>query len=140
MQILKEKSLKLSSLAPATGMLLILDFYQNERADGCEVEEDGDMLLYQWGCYDWGEGEWFQFDITRQFIDGQHEDEDIRQLSLTFKFSPTESLRKLKDGSRWCHSPDEIDAFRSYIELSSAYKAISKATPAEVSLELQVAG
>ena len=29
------------------------------------------MLLYQWGTYDWGEGKYFQIDITRQFILGE---------------------------------------------------------------------
>lgn len=140
LQILKAKSLDLSSLLPTNAISLMLEFYQNERADGCKVEDDGDMLLYQWGCYDWGNGESFEFNITRQFIDGNSEDENIRQLSLTFKFNPTESLRKLNDGNRRCHSPEETGEFRAYIESSSAFKAISKAKPEEVSLELQVAG
>src|SRR5260370_27897402 len=92
-QLIKAKALQLSSLSPAEGITLMLALYQDERADGCEIDEDGDMLLYQWGCYDWGQGETFEFNITRQFMDGAGEEEDIRQLSLTFKFKPSESLR-----------------------------------------------
>jgi hypothetical protein len=140
LQLIKAKEPQLSSLFPADGIALMLAFYQDERADGCEIDEDGDMLLYQWGCYDWGQGESFEFNITRQFMDAAGEDEEIRQLSLTFKFKPSDSLRKLADGNRWCHVPDEIREFRSFIESSAAYKAVAKAKPAAVTLELQVAG
>src|SRR5438874_3186994 len=81
----------LPSLQPAEGVDLVLDFYQNERADGCPMADDGDMLLYQWGCYDWSDGESFELNITRQLIEGG-EDEDIRQLSLTFRFVPNATL------------------------------------------------
>src|SRR5262245_30594662 len=131
LQLIKPKAPQLSSVSPAEGITLMLGFYQAERAEGCEIEEDGDMLLYQWGCYDWGQGETFEFNITRQFMDAAGEDEDIRQLSLTFKFKPTESLRKLAGGNRWWHSPEEVGAFQSFIESSPAYKAVAKAKPAE---------
>src|SRR5262245_54775822 len=93
LQLIKLKAPELSSLSPAEGIMLMLGFYQDERADGCEIDEDGDMLLYQWGCYDWGQGESFEFNITRQFIAATAEDEDIRQLSLKFKFKTSEPLR-----------------------------------------------
>lgn len=140
LQLIKPKSPELSSLSPAEGIRLMLGFYQDERADGCEIDEDGDMLLYQWGCYDWGHGETFEFNVTRQFMDAAGEDENIRQLSLTFKFNPNESLRKLAQGNRRRNSPDEISEFRSFIESSAAYKTVAKAKPAAVTLELQVAG
>jgi hypothetical protein len=140
LEILREKGHRLSSLTPTEGIALMLDFYRAERAEGGELDEDGDMLLYQWGCCDWGEGEFFELDITRQFIDGAGEDEDIRQLHLTFKFEPTESLRKVKDGNRWCHSPKDLAAFQSFIDSSKALKAVADAKPVAVSLELEIAG
>lgn len=140
LQLVKPKASQLSSLSPADGIALMLAFYQDERADGCEIDEDGDMLLYQWGCHDWGEGESFDFNITRQFMDAAGEDEGIQQLSLTFKFKPTDSLRILGDGNRWCHSPDEISEFRSFIEASAANKAVANTRPAKVALEMQAAG
>ena len=63
---------------------MMLAFYGSVRFDDVDLAADGDMLLYQWGAYDWGEGESFEFDITRQLILGTGEDEDIFQLSLTF--------------------------------------------------------
>lgn len=140
LQLIESKAPQLSSLSPADGNALMVAFYQDERADGCEIDEEGDMLLYQWGCYDWGQGESFEFNITRQFMDAAGEDEEIRQLSLTFKFKPRDSLRKLGDGNRWCNSPDQISEFRSFIEASAAYKAVLKVKEAKVALELKVAG
>jgi hypothetical protein len=31
----------------------MLELYSDVRADGCDLEQDGDMLLYQWGTYAW---------------------------------------------------------------------------------------
>lgn len=45
-----------------------------------------DMLLFQYGTYDWGDetGEHFSFDITRQFS----KRDDMYQLALTLIFEP----------------------------------------------------
>jgi hypothetical protein len=93
---------------------VMLDFYAEERAEGCcSVDEDGDMLLYQWGTYDWGHGEHFELNLTRQFIlPGEHEP---YQLSMTLMFEPTDESRQLDAGNRWCPSPDHLAEFRSFI-------------------------
>ena len=93
-----------------------LQFYREVRADDCPLDDKGDMLLYQWGVYDWGDGETFNFDITRQFILSDSEgDEGMSQLNFTLHFAPADNLRALK-GNRWCHSPAEIDALRNLFE------------------------
>ncbi len=97
-------------------------------------------LLYQWGCYDWGEGEFFELNITRQFIDGAGEDEDIRQLLLTFKYKPTTSLRRVKDGNLWCKSPNDLKKFQSFIDSSEALRAVAETDPAQVTLNLDIVG
>jgi hypothetical protein len=118
----------------------MLDWYRDERADGCDLDQEGDMLLYQWGCYDWGDGESFELNITRQLIDGAGEDEDIRQLLLTFKYKPTDFLRRVKEGNRWCHSPKGLEDFKSFIGSSEALRAVGEAKPVQVSLNLDIAG
>jgi hypothetical protein len=140
LQMIQGTGHELSALLPAEGIRLMLEFYAKERADGCAIDEDGDMLLYQWGTYDWGKGEFFEFNITRQFMDAAGEDEDIRQLSLTFKFKPSEALRKLTDGNRWCAAPDEVDEFRTFIEASDAFTVVANQKSTDVSLDLRVAG
>ena len=140
LQMLKPKAKRLSLLTPANGIALMIDFYVAERAEGCDLQLDGDMLLYQWGCYDWGDGEFFDFNITRQFISEAGDDDDIRQLRLTFKYEPTTDMRKAKDGNHWCKLPKDAAAFRKFVDSSQAMKAIAEAEPISVSLEFVRAG
>lgn len=61
---LEANGTKLAEIRPEEGVGAMLEFYRDVRAEGCEVDQDGDMLLYQWGTY----GKTFQLDLTRQFI------------------------------------------------------------------------
>ena len=112
----------------------MLDFYRDQRAADCDIEQDGDMLLYQWGSYDWGAGLFFELDITRQFIEGEAEDDNVVQLSLTFRYTPTELLRKVGGGNRWCSALHELESFRAFILKSPAFAAVEDAPPAAVLL------
>ena len=45
------------------------------------------------GTYDWGSGDHFELDLTRQVILPDEEDDDaIWQLHLTYRFSPSDEL------------------------------------------------
>jgi len=72
-----------AALTPSTAVASMFAFYRDVRADGCDLEQEGDMLLFQWGTYDWGHGLRFEFDVTRQCILGDGDDDDITQLHLT---------------------------------------------------------
>lgn len=106
--------------SPQAIVSVMLDFYRNERAEDCILEEDGDMLLYQWGTYDWGQGRWFAFNITRQFIPSGGKDDDIFQLSVTAMYTPSPELDAMKSGNRWCGSLDELDSFEQFVASSEA--------------------
>jgi hypothetical protein len=129
----------LADVTPAQGIRLMLDFYRSLRADGCPLDEDGDMLLYQWGTYGASNGPSFQCDITRQFIISQIDDEDsepaMSQLSLTFHFPPSETNEALGKGSRWCSSPDELAKFESFITGGAVYGAVNSLSLAKVKIE-----
>jgi hypothetical protein len=104
----------------------MLDFYRDERVADCRIEDDGDMLLYQWGTYDWGQGRWFDLNITRQFIPaGGDDDQGIFQLSLSMKYTPTPDLDALGSGNRWCGSPGELSEFSDFVKSSAALKAVT---------------
>jgi len=133
---------ELSRLAPEAGFSEAFAFYRDVRPVGCVPVDDGDMLLYQWGAYDWGRGKYFNLDLTRQFIlEGFEEDDDaIFQLSLTFLYTPSPALDALRAGNRWCHSLSELPDFQQFVVSSSAYQAALKHAPVQVELDYQAAG
>lgn len=117
----------------------MLAFYRDRRAEDCPT----DSLLFQWGTYTWREdSESFEFDITRQFIIGEADDENIWQLSLTFKFPPSDRLRSLGHGNKWCPRPrpQAVDYFGNFIRESAAYQAVHEQPPAAVELDYENAG
>jgi hypothetical protein len=140
-ELMLQRGLDRASLTVEQGVSAMLAFYRDVRADGCSFESDADMLLYQWGTYDWGRGEFFELNVTRQLIhDGSGEDEDIWQLGLTFKFTPTGPLRGLRHGNRWCSNPDELEEFEKFIRASEAFQALAAAAPAAHDLRYECAG
>jgi hypothetical protein len=34
----------------------MIEFYVDVRADDVRLDDDGDMFLFQWGTWDWGDG------------------------------------------------------------------------------------
>lgn len=122
----------LDSLSPSEAIELMVAFYTEVRAEDCNLDADGDMLLFQWGTYNWGTGEWFEYNITRQFIfsdangegDEQEAEDCIWQLSMTLKFTPTPELKSLPAGNRWCERPDEIADFLSFIRSCQASELV----------------
>ena len=133
---IQEAGKSLEELTVAEGLDCMLDFYRGTRAEGCALEDEGDMLLYQWGTFDWGEGRYFQCNITRQFIQADLEDDDaISQLSLTFYFPPSDFHDSLGDGNHWCANLDDLTEFEELIEDNEAYQAVKDAAPETVELE-----
>jgi hypothetical protein len=81
-----------------------------ERPVDIAPDELSDLLLAEYGTYDWGEGEHFELGITRQF--GFEEDGEYShmcQLHCTFLFEPTDELRALDRGTLW--STGSIEEF-----------------------------
>lgn len=110
----------------------VLDFYATVPASGLSSDPDADMLLFQYGVYDWGRGEYFEFDLTRQFIlAGEVDDEPISQLRCTTMYEPVAELRVLQASNFWCASRNELDAFRKNILSSPSYQAALSAMPIE---------
>lgn len=125
-----------SALTASEGVEAMLAFYASERCDGCVLEEDGDMLLFQWGSYTLGDTTHFELDITRQLMLSGSDDEDILQLSLTFRFLPAPELQALGSGNEWCDTPSGLPAFRACIDACPAFELVGSLVPSEVALNL----
>jgi hypothetical protein len=111
----------------------VLAFYREVRASSLIQEPQADMLLYQWGVFDWGKGANFEIDITRQFISASAFDDDaISQLRCTALFAPTPALRSIPVSNLWCKSITEFASFGTFIRESAAYIAVQSLSPARV--------
>jgi hypothetical protein len=147
---LAARGMHLESMVPRDAIDAMLDFFRTQR-----FEFNGmDWLLFQYGTYDWGEGRYFELDITRQLAvdqdwdDDADEDDDaydgegMWQLSLTCFFAPAPALDDLKSDNRWCESdsPEAVAEFETFIRTSAPYLALADAKPARVDLDFEDAG
>ena len=53
-------------------------------------KEGEDSLLFQWGIFDWGEGEHFEIDVTRQLAPDNRD--EIQHLHTTLLFEISNEL------------------------------------------------
>jgi hypothetical protein len=124
-----------TKLTAADAIRHMLAFYRQVRALDCPLNEDGDMILFQWGAYNFGQGDTYRYDITRQFImSGSDGDDGMSQLSLTVHFAVTEALRALKKGNRWCSSPSQADEFEQFIRSHQVTAIVASLTPTRTTL------
>ena len=135
---LRKKLGPLEQLTPRAGIAAMCSFYADQRVDGAAIGSDRDMLLYQWGIDSFNTPETFQVGITRQ-INVKGESQPY-QLGLLFYFQPTDPLRKIDATNQWCRSPNDLFAFRQFIESSPAFKAVADAKADRVELQLNQLG
>ena len=114
------------------GIAAMCGFYADERVDGGSVENDRDMLLYQWGVDTFNAPDLFQLSITRQTnVTGESQP---YRLALTFHFKPTDALLQIAPGNQWCPKPGELAAFQKFVESSPGFVAAGDAKPDRVEL------
>ena len=138
--ILAAAGINLADLTPDAGVRAMLSFYRDVRAVDSQPVDGRDTLLLQWGTYDSGHGRHFELNITRQFIAPSNEsdqDDEIWQLSLTFRFVPSSTYDELGRGERWCEGVSGVPAFTRYIEANPAFKAVAGHRSLQVDLEYE---
>lgn len=110
--------------------------YVSERIDQTNIEEDGDMLLYQWSR----QGGHVELDLTRQImLDLEDPDEaadSMTQLSIKFRFAETADAPSMGSGNVWCNSPVEVEAFRAMLGDSALFSWARQVAVAEVQVTL----
>ena len=108
---------------------VVIDFYRSQRASELERGPETDMLLFQWGTYDWGDGSIFSVDIVRQFTSRQlFADPVLSQLYVTATFEPGE-FSDLSSSHFWCYSVNEFAEFHERILATSAYRRTADLRP-----------
>jgi hypothetical protein len=138
--LLRARGTNLASLSPRQAFECVTAFFRDARVEDCDTEMDGDMLLVQWGTYDWGRGAQFEFDVTRQLTLMGGDDDDLWQLHLTVRFEPDDDLRGLGAGNRWCHSVDQLQPFIAFVIGSKPFLSVADRTGGKVTLDYEQAG
>lgn len=135
MSYINDRGIDITRLVPDRALELLVNYYKDIRVAGCEIDLEQDMLLYQWGTYDWGEGLWFEFEITRQItVEEKDEYAGMYQLHLTLKYRDCDELSLLDNGCFWCSSLFEVDEFKEEIMNSDVMKAIVSKDIQQVSI------
>ncbi len=138
---LKERGLVEKKLTPETGFAAMCDFYSTVKFDwAAPDEDDGDMLLFQYGSYDWGEGKNFELNLTRQVMQASDDDDEkIFQLGLTFAYE-SGPFAKIKSFNQWSSDSEDLEEFQEMIKASKGFVAASKASPTKIKIDAETAG
>src|SRR5262249_6468851 len=99
----------------------VMRAFANETVEDADPpEEMGDGILAQYGVYDWGEGEHFELDMTRQvsFSDDEGEYDHMAQLQCCFRYEPTPGLRAIKPANLWSFDMSLDEFFEQALAMS----------------------
>ncbi len=102
LRILGNHGWTLDTITVDQGVDAMLEFYTQHRAQHTDLDDDGDLLLVQWGSG--------ILDLTRQLIRSGSADNPIRQLSLSFQIDGALP----EAGNEWFSDPAapiEVPAF-----------------------------
>ena len=115
------------SLSAKNIVALTTNLFQELKVEGISDSEDteSDMLLFQYGIYDWGNewGEHFSFDITRQLYD--FEEGEPYQLNVTLVYEP-KIFEGLEKYSCWSSDYTNIEDFTVHILTTDGFKLVEK--------------
>jgi len=124
--------------APHTAVFdTMLRYYAEVRVNGCDPGDDEDMLLLDWGSYDWGQGRAYEVDFSRQVVLPGRSDEAVVQLHIVYRFPNTGDLAKVPMGNDWWGSPGSVDDFAEGLKANVALALAADAGPLSVDIYLE---
>lgn len=121
---------------PSIGFATMFDFYRNYRAaEALPITEDGDMLIFQFGTYDWGQGMMFNLVLTRQLIFPDVDQPILWQLNLSYLYDPEPQLDALSGTGDWINDPNNLDHQLEDVMNSEAVSAGLSRRPIKVDVD-----
>ena len=134
---LRAAQLSLETLPVHEGVAAMASFYRDERADDVDLEDDGDMLLVQWGPQVIrGQTSSFVVDVTRQFMSPE-QDGEVVQLSLRFSFPLDAGLEEIASDNQWFETPDDVDEVEALVRSREVFEVVARRTDARVTLTFE---
>jgi hypothetical protein len=131
---LRSKLAEPDRLTPRELLTTMIADYEGTAIMGCDREHGGDMLLAQWGTYDFFGQPEYHFDVTRQFIITAFEDGPMTQLGVTLRYEPRDELNH--EGNIWNAEYPTLEAFRHAVEGAPGFQAVADRATPTVSIDL----
>ena len=114
----------------------VIDFFFNSDVKGCPKEDDGDMLLFQFGGpYPWDENT--TINITRQFSFTDKEGEYIGMSQLQVNFGYDNAKYPIPGGNFW-YENETVEQFKEKVLNSEAVKLVAQVTPVKTSVTMDM--
>ena len=131
-----KEALENKKMTAALLVELSSSLFQELKVRDLSDAEDGDMVLYQYGTYDWGNefGKHFSFDITRQFI--SPEDDEPYQLHFVLIYDP-EQFEGLRGYNCWNTDFADFESFIAHIKATDGFKLADKFEPKAYQIEFE---
>ena len=112
-----------------------ISFFHKYKIKAELEHEEEDMLLYQYGTYNWdGKGDNYEFNLTRQFEIPN--DDEFYQVSLTLFYQP-ELAGATGDDNSWSTDFEDIENWISHIKSTIGFKKVAGIKPDKIAIELR---
>lgn len=134
-QIVKTR-LANQTITPDIAIDAMMEFYNEHKPPTPDEENpDSDMILFQYGTYDWdGKGAKFELDFTRQIADP--DGDEFFQISLTLYYKPAD-IGDIKASNRWSINDPTIEDWLTTIKNTEGFKRSAKAIPFKYEVDIQ---
>ena len=129
LQNIVENNLINGELTPEQALNSILDFYNNYgKVEDLEFP-DYDMLLFQYGTYDWdGTGAKFELNFTRQIADPDPEEDEFYQIDITLFYDP-EDFDELESFNTWSIDSPSLNNWADKVKNTAGFEQSTKYKP-----------
>jgi len=122
--------------APAQALEAMFEFYQTVQILSKIDTPTQDMLLFQYGVYDWNDtGDNFEFNITRQVKSPYPGDDEYYQFSLTLLYEP-EEIKPIESFDTWSIDFPDLTAWKNHIISTPGYQKAAQYSPYSFRVDL----
>lgn len=125
------------SISPDTAIVLMDTFQKSVKYPTDGSTKYDDTLLFEYGVFDWGQGENFDLTITRQVVfrgaSSADADDHIVQISITHRYE-SGPFRPLGIVTQWGCDLSEGIGIAQFAESTPGYRLALQRQPREVSL------
>jgi hypothetical protein len=116
-----------NQISPQNALESIIEFYNQYKTELPDDAPDNDMLLFQYGYYDWsGQGIKFQLNVTRQIADPN--DDEFFQFGITLNYRP-EDIEEIEDFNLWSMDSPSVEEWKEIVMNTDGFKRASASIP-----------